>query len=206
MTQQDIDKVLQVAASWVGYLEKPKPDYTHYESKTDGAGFGNFTRFGRLADIVISGTDRRNKDGFAWCASFLLACLYESRAGHQDCTSQKGSMPVDAEARTWVRQEVAFGGPLTYFAGCAAWHGVQRIRGGVSSTPQRGAFALYLCNSQPIHIGIVEKVYPDGSFDTIEGNTSQHGSGVNPNGGAVAHKRRRKSKDVVFLVGHLPGY
>ena len=57
----------------------------------------------------------------------------------------------------------------------------------------------------PYHIGIVESINPDGSFYTIEGNTNLHGPEVNPNGGAVARKRRQNS-GVLFLVGHLPGH
>lgn len=204
MTQQDIDSILLQAASWVGYLEKAQPFYTHYESKTTASGSGNFTRFGRIADIVIGGADRRAKDGHPWCASFLLACIYESRAGHVDTTLPEHSLPVDAEARAWMEREVAFGGSLKYFAGCAAWHGAQRMRGGVSSVPVRGAFVLFMRNAVPYHIGIVQQVNPDGTFTTIEGNTNLHGPEVNPNGGAVAQKRR-KNHDVLFLVGHLPG-
>lgn len=205
MTQQEIDSIIQQAAGWVGYLEKAQPFYTHYESKTTAAGSGNFTRFGRIADLVIGGADRRNKDGHPWCASFLLACCYESRAGRVDTTAPEHSLPVDAEARAWMEREIAFGGSLKYFAGCAAWHGAQRMRGGVSSVPVRGAFVLFMRNAQPYHIGIVESINTDGSFYTIEGNTNLHGPEVNPNGGAVARKRRQNS-GVLFLVGHLHGH
>lgn len=203
MTTQDIDKVLQVAASWVGYLEKISPDYSHYESKTAGAGMGNFTRFGRIADMVIGGSDFRNKDGFAWCCDFLISCLYESRAGHVDTTAPKGTLKVREDVRQWVASEIANGGPLTYFAGCAAWHGSFRRYGGISSTPSRGAFVLYLdAFGKPYHIGIVESVADSGLFTTIEGNTNLRGSNVDPNGGAVARKQRR-NKGCIFLSKHV---
>lgn len=205
MTKQEIEKILQVAAQWVGYLEKASNQYEYYEQKTVGAGMGNCTRFGRIADLVIGGADHKVKDGYAWCAMFLLACCYESKAGHIDCTAPKGSLPVREDVRAWMQRELAFGGTLNYFAGCAAWHGAQRMRGGVSSIPVRGSFVLFMRNAQPYHIGIVESVNPDGSFCTIEGNTNLHGSEVNPNGGAVARKKRKNS-GVLFLVGHLPSH
>lgn len=40
------------------------------------------------------------------------------------------------------------------------------------------------------HVGIVERVYSDGSFDTIEGNTSVTAAGSQNNGRRVARKRR----------------
>lgn len=40
------------------------------------------------------------------------------------------------------------------------------------------------------HVGIVERVYSDGSFDTIEGNTSVTSAGSQNNGRRVARKRR----------------
>lgn len=204
MTQQEIDKVLDIARSWAGYLEKPQPWYQWYQDKAAVPGSGNFTRFGRIADLVIGGADRRNKDGYPWCASFLLACCYESRAGRVDCTAPEHSLPVDADTVAWMERELAFGGTLKYFAGCAAWHGAQRLRGGVSSVPVRGAFALFVNAGKPYHIGIVDVVNADGTFYTIEGNTNLTGSEVNPNGGAVARKRRQ-SRGVLFLTGHLSG-
>ena len=62
MTQQEIENIIKTAAGWEGYLEKAQPFYTHYESKTTAAGSGNFTRFGRIADLVIGGACPRG-----WC-------------------------------------------------------------------------------------------------------------------------------------------
>lgn len=43
------------------------------------------------------------------------------------------------------------------------------------------------------HVGIVERVYADGSFDTIEGNTSITSAGSQTNGRRVARKRRNSA-------------
>ena len=191
--------MIKTAAGWVGYLEKYTRDYSLYESNKAGAGLNNWTRFGRLADIVLYGADRRVKDGYAWCAMFLLAVLYEMKAGRQDCTVPAGTMAVDAEARRWVSEAVNEGRPLTWHAGVAAWLSSYRHRYAVSQHPHAGDFVVYLDkNGKPYHIGIVESVDGGGWFTTIEGNTSAKGEGVEANGGAVARKKR-KNFQCVFL-------
>lgn len=191
--------MLKTAAGWIGYLEKYTRDYSLYERKTQGAGLNNWTRFGRLADIVLYGADRRVKDGYPWCAMFLLGVLYELKAGRQDCTQEAGTMTVDAEARRWVAEAINEGRPLTWHAGVAAWLQSYRHRYAVSQQPHAGDFVVYLDkNGKPYHIGIVESVDGGGWFTTIEGNTSAKGDGVEANGGAVARKKR-KNFQCVFL-------
>lgn len=199
MTDKDKDLMIRTAQGWVGYLEKQTRDYSLYESKTSGAGLNNWTRFGRLADIVLYGVDRRVKDGYAWCAMFLLAVIYEMRAGRQDCSVPAGSMPVNAEARQWVADVVNGGSPLTWHAGVAAWLQSYRHRYAVSQHPHAGDFVVYLdANGKPYHIGLVEATLGGDYFSTIEGNTSAAGDNVEPNGGAVARKKRR-NKNCLFL-------
>ena len=199
MTQDEKDLMLKTAAGWIGYLEKYTRDYSLYENNKAGAGLNNWTRFGRLADIVLYGADRRVKDGYPWCAMFLLAVLYEMKAGRQDCTAPAGTMTVDADARRWVAEVVNEGRPLTWHAGVAAWLSSYRHRYAVSQQPHAGDFVVYLDNNgKPYHIGIVESVDGGGWFTTIEGNTSANGEGVEANGGAVARKKR-KNFQCVFL-------
>lgn len=184
--------MLAQAGAWVGYLEKGLQCYDYYENMTRGAGRANWSRFGRLADIVIFGADRRVKDGYAWCCMFVLAVLYEMKAGRQNCKAAPNSLAVDVEARRWVAEVVNGGKPLTYFAGCQAWLSAYKSRGKVSNTPSVGDFVLYLKDGKPYHIGIVEIVKDGGkSFVTIEGNTSASGDNIEPNGGCVARKTRK---------------
>lgn len=197
-----LDKFVMInnASKWAGYLEKQTRDYSVYENKRGSAGLNNWTRFGRIADIVIGGADRRNKDGHPWCAMFILAVLYELKAGHVDCTAPDGTIAVDAEARQWVADAVNDGGPLTWHAGVAAWLSSYRHRYKVSQQPHEGDFVVYLDhNGKPYHIGIVKSVDGGGYFTTIEGNTSASGDNVEANGGAVAIKKRKNLK-CVFLV------
>lgn len=192
--------MLAQAAAWVGYLEKGLQCYDYYERKEQGVGRANWTRFGRLADIVIFGADRRNKDGYPWCAMFILAVLYEMKAGRQDCSVRPGMMTVNAEARRWVAGQVNGGNPLTYFAGCQAWLSAYKAAGRTGSEPARGDFVIFLRDGKPYHIGLVADVAADGqTFTTIEGNTSAAGDHIDPNGGAVAKKNRKKNKNCVFL-------
>lgn len=203
MTETEIEKMLSVAASWVGYLEKGLQCYDYYERKERGAGHANWSRFGRLADIVIFGADRRVKDGYSWCCMFVLAVLYEMKAGRQDCSVTAGAMPVDAEARQWVRDAVNGGNPLTYFAGCQAWLNAYKSQNRTTDKPAKGDFVLYLKDGKPYHIGIVESVTEGGrTFETIEGNTSASGDNIDPNGGCVARKRR-KNFNCVFLKNNF---
>lgn len=211
MTKQEVDRMLSQAAHWVGYLEKSARDLSAYESFTDRAGRANWTRFGRIADIVIGGADRRVKDGYAWCCMFVLAVLYEMKAGKQDCSVPSGKMIVDAEARKWVADTVNGGRPVTYFAGCQAWLSAYKRQGRVAHNPTRGDFVIYTRdavypndNGYPYHIGIVESVEADGkTFVTIEGNTSAIGNNIEPNGGCVARKIRKAGERTLFLQNLL---
>ena len=200
MTQREIETMLAQAGAWVGYLEKGLQCYDYYENMTQGAGRANWSRFGRLADIVMFGADRRVKDGYAWCCMFVLAVLYEMKAGRQNCKAAPNIMTVDAEARRWVAEVVNGGNPLTYFAGCQAWFNAYKSHGKVSNMPSVGDFVMYLdAASKPYHIGIVESVGNGGkTFVTIEGNTSVSGDNIEPNGGCVARKTR-KNKNCCFL-------
>lgn len=203
MTTEVINGILDIARSWVGYCEKALQCYDYYEHKTHGAGHANWTRFGRIADIVISGKDKRNKDGYAWCCMFVLACYYEYLAGYQDCTKPLGEMLSNDIAIELMKKELNGGQPLTYFAGCQAWLNAYKTQGRTSDKPSVGDFVLYLKDGKPYHIGIVESVTDGGkTFVTIEGNTSASGDNIEPNGGCVARKTR-KNKDCVFLKNNF---
>lgn len=199
MTEKEKRKFLEIAARWDGYLEKQSRDYSLYEKKQTGAGMNNWTRFGRIADLVLYGIDRRVKDGFAWCAMFVMACLYETFAGVVDCSVPAGALIVDAEARRRV-VEIATcgGGDFRWHAGVGAWLSAFRHHYRTGKNAHAGDLVVFLRDGKPYHIGIVQAVLLDGNVRTIEGNTSAKSAIVEPNGGAVA-VNIRKIKNVEFL-------
>jgi hypothetical protein len=77
----------------------------------------------------------------------------------------------------------------------------------LSKTPKEGYLAFYCWNREiftddhnsvgiPQHIGICTKVYPDGSFDAIEGNTSPSSGHGNQSDGDGVYEKRRHLSDV----------
>lgn len=198
MTTDEKKQMIEMAASWIGYKEKSRCDYSVYEKKDDGAGLQNFTRFGRVADIVIGGADKKVKDGYAWCAMFVLSMMYETKAGRLDCTAEKGTLPVRDDVRQWMMAEINERRPLTYFAGVAAFLSSGKKQGRISSIPAPGDFAIFLKDGKGYHIGLVESVC-GAVFTTIEGNTSSGVWDVVANGGCVARKKRKKSNNIVFF-------
>lgn len=198
MNLEEKKELVKLAASWIGYKEKGRCNYDVYEKNDDGVGSNNFTRFGRIADIVINGVDRRIKDGYSWCAMFIIALMYELKAGHCDCSTEKGILEVNDSAIKWICDEVNGGKPLTYFAGVAAWLSAGKRQGRISSIPMPGDFAIFLNAGKGYHIGIVESVCGD-VFTTIEGNTSSGVWDIVANGGCVARKKRKKSQNIVFF-------
>lgn len=203
MNTLEKEKMIQVATRWIGYCEKDRHDVAIYEMPTAGAGARNWTRFGRIFDLML-GFDKRNKDGYSWCAMFVAACLYESYSGHVDCSRPMGSLERDYEAFAYVCRVAAGGSSIQYHAGVQAWYNSFKVRGMLSGEAHRGDFVVYLDEGgNPYHIGIVTDVSlnPAGVkfFKTIEGNTSAIGDDIVSNGGCVATKVRKFSKKVVFL-------
>lgn len=203
MNTLEKEKMIQVATRWVGYCEKERHDVAVYEQHTTGAGARNWTRFGRLFDLML-GFDQRRKDGYSWCAMFVAACLYESYGGHVDCSRPMGCLERDYGAFAYVCRVAAGGSSIQYHAGVQAWLNSYKVRGMVSSEAHRGDFVVYIDEGgNPYHIGIVTDVFynPAGTklFRTIEGNTSSIGEDIVANGGCVATKVRKFSKKVVFL-------
>ena len=200
MTDNEKKNFCTTAASAVGYMEKISCDYKSYESKTANTGRGNYTRFGRIADAMLSGRDRRIKDGFSWCAMFLLACLYESKAGHVDTTKNAGAMALNAETVDWCKEQLnvekSYG--WQYYAGVDVWVKAFKKAGMVSNTPHYGDIVVFLNRGIAYHIGLVVSVNAD-SVTTIEGNTSSIGNEVVSNGGCVAMKRRKVNANTIFL-------
>lgn len=206
MTESEIDAILNVARSWIGYLEKQGPQYSFYEHNTANSGKKNYTRFGRIYDLITNGVDRKNLDGQFWCAMFVTACVYESKAGQIDTSQPLGSLQVRQDVVEWMKKELAFGGSISGLAACETWKNNFRKHGRADNRPTKGSFVVFLDGSgHAYHIGIVESVGSNGAYTTIEGNTGGNGDSVNPNGGGVKRLKRNVSKQPAVFCHVLPG-
>lgn len=197
MTQEEINNMLSIADSWIGYREKSSCNHAAYESMDGMSGYGNFTRFGRIADLVMNGEDKRVKDGYPWCAMFIISCLYESKAGRVDTTA--ATITLDEAAAEFVKN--VFGGyyPLKMMAGVANIYRSAVYLNKITYEPKCGDFVIYMDDKgRPYHIGIVERVR-GGTITTIEGNTSGKVSAIVANGGCVAMCERRICTKTIFF-------
>jgi surface antigen len=89
-----------------------------------------------------------------WCASFV-SYVY----GQGQSASNNKTFGYDASTQSIKRQAID--------ANCYA-------KKNTGYTPRVGDLAMWTRNSWQGHIGIVTKVYEDGSFDVIEGNSSNN--------------------------------
>lgn len=169
MGKNTLDKVLDVAAAEVGYLEKSKTAYKKdpscLDEKTRGAGQDNYTKYGRDMHQVYPAV----MDFPAyWCDAFVDWCFYKAYGV--------------ATAKSLI------GGNFDDYtvASCQMYKNKKAL----GTTPKKGAQVFFTKNGQVSgchHTGLVYKV-DSTYFYTIEGNTSG-ASGVVSNGGGVAKKK-----------------
>ena len=150
-----VDKVLELAESWVGYLEKATSDTRYLWDKKANAGSNNYVCFSyELADTDIFNS---SKFGFEWCTSyicFLFWKLFGSAKTHECLSIPSKSMA----------------------AGCVYFVQYLKAAGKYGSTPKRGALIFFKdpSDGEPCHIGIVSG-FDSANVYTIEGNS---GNGV----------------------------
>ena len=158
------DKVIAIAKSQVGYLEKATN--SNIDSFTGNAGSNNWTKYAR--DLAAAGYYNGNKNGYAWCDVFVDWCFFKAygtktKAEAVEC--QTGNLGAGCEFS------------LMYY----------RQAGRFSQTPMVGDQIFFRDSSGEIcHTGLVYAVTSSTVY-TIEGNTSG-ASGVVSNGGGVAMK------------------
>lgn len=117
-------------------------------------------------------------DGYAWCGCFDGFIL--RWAGVKGVTSRIASVEfIEQDAKN--KQ-----GPFS------GWS--QNARGALPGD-------LVVLFGRGVHVGIIVKVYPDGSVDTIEGNTSSDDGGSQANGGGVFPRHRLSS--AIHGVAHV---
>ncbi|WP_434310353.1 peptidoglycan-binding protein [Hominifimenecus sp. rT4P-3] len=151
-------KVIQVAKSQIGYLEKSSD--SQLDDFTANAGRENYTKYAR----DYKGFAGEDYQGQAWCDMFVDWCFVKAY-GVDNARDLLGGFDAYTPASA------------QYFKARGRWH---------TSDPQPGD-VIFFENSQRInHTGIVTEV-KDGRVHTVEGNTSGGGDVV-ANGGGVWSK------------------
>lgn len=144
-TTTTAQRVLQIAASEIGYKENPP--------------FSNHSKYGVWYSV----------DPAPWCAMFVSYCFYNAGLPLL-ITTPKGFCYCP------------YG--VAWFKNKGWWH----------TSPKVGDVVFYNWSGDGVadHVGIVEKVNPNGSIVAIEGNTSL---GNDSNGGQVM--RRTRSSNIL---------
>lgn len=176
----DKQKVLDIALSEVGYLEKETN--AQLDSKTANAGDENYTKYSR--DLAAVSFYNGSKKGAAWCDVFVDWCFYQAfgKAATLAITFQPTNNNVN------------------YGAGCKYSRDYYKKNGRLFDDPQPGDQIFFYSSdkSQIAHTGLVYKVDSSKVY-TVEGNTSG-ASGVIANGGGVCKKSYSLS------YGRIAGY
>jgi LysM repeat protein len=164
-----VEKVIDVAAAEVGYLEKSAAAYKKnpdiLDKKTEGAGSDNYTKYGRDMHKVYPAV---MDFPAAWCDCFVDWCFYKAYG----IANAKALLAGNFDDYT------------------VASAGLYKNKGALDTTPTKGAQVFFTKNGQTsgcYHTGLVYAV-DSTYFYTIEGNTSG-ASGVIANGGGVAKKK-----------------
>ena len=164
----DLQKVLDVAASEVGYLEKAST--SNLDDKTANAGSGNYTKYSR--DLATYPYFNGKKQGVAWCAVFVAWCFVQAYG--KDAALKLLCQPTKPANNAG--------------AGCKYARNYFKNKGQLHDDPQPGDVIFFYSSDKSSiqHTGIVYKVDSSKVY-TIEGNTSG-ASGVIANGGGVCKK------------------
>lgn len=159
------EKVIATATQEVGYLEKATK--SQLDDKTANAGYNNWTKYAR--DLDNMGVYNGPKNGYAWCAVFVMWCMVKS---------------FGLEMALKITGQPKGGNGASCTSLVSYYRTIGRF---FKNNPQPGDQIFFLDNSGNFcHTGLVVKVTPT-TIHTIEGNTSSS-TGVVANGGAVCNK------------------
>lgn len=157
------DKVIDIALTEVGYIEKASN--SNLDSKTGNAGSGNYTKYARDLDKIKFYNG--NKNGFAWCDVFVDWCFYKAfgkkRALELLCQPEKSTG-----------------------AGCGFSMNFYKAHNQFYNSPKVGDQIFFTDGISIYHTGLVYAV-DNNKIYTVEGNTSNVNY-VDGNGGKVCKK------------------
>lgn len=182
----DVNKVISVAESQIGYLEKRSWD--QQDDFTANAGDKNYVKYSR--DLAEHNFYNGSKKGVAWCDIFVDWCFVTAYG-------------VNAAYKLLCQPVKSCGAgckySANYYKNKKQWHDNEPLPGDqIFFWPKDG-----IGGSSMQHTGLVIAV--DSSYvHTIEGNTSSD-SGVVDNGGSVNRKKYKLTYDRIAGYGR-PDY
>lgn len=191
--------IIKEARRWVGYGESDWQDYLAYDDPKGGNGRSNYNRFSWLFDRLLAPKTYAggNKDGFAWCATFVTMCIGTATFADKENLVHKVSAARLAQIHEWQKEVLENLSAALFLKGESLR--AASLLAGVGSFPKFTAIkTCMLSELEPAdlvifgnascataHIGLVESV-GGGQFVTIEGNTKM--GAATPNGGQVCRK------------------
>lgn len=191
--------IIKEARRWVGYGESNCVDYLEYEAPKGGNGRRNYNRFSWLFDRLLAPKTYAggNKDGFAWCATFVTMCIGTATLEEKAHVIHRVASIRPLQRIEWQKEVLAnlhaalsLKGDLlrtaSYLAGVGSFPKFTNIQPCTLSELEPADLVIFgnaACSTA--HIGLVESA-GGGQFVTIEGNTKM--GAATPNGGQVCRK------------------
>ena len=190
--------IIKEARRWVGYGESDWADYLAYDDPKGGNGRSNYNRFSWLFDRLLAPKTYAggNKDGFAWCATFVTMTIGTATFTEKENLVHKISAARSAQVHEW-KKEVLENLHAALFLKGESLRAASLLAGVGSFLKFTAINPCTLAELEPAdlvifgnnaHIGFVESV-DDWNFTTIEGNTRM--GAATPNGGQVCRKTYR---------------
>ena len=202
MEQITRELILREARRWVGYSEGDWANFLEYDSPKGGKGRSNYNRFSWLFDRLLAPKTYAggNKDGFAWCATFVTMTIGTATFTEKENLVHKVSAARIAQLHEWQKEVLANlhaalslkGESLraaSLLAGVGSFLKFTDINPCTLAELEPADLVIFgNASCSTAHIGFVESV-DDWNFTTIEGNTRM--GAATPNGGQVCRKTYR---------------
>lgn len=191
--------IIREARRWVGYGESDWADYLAYDDPKGGNGRSNYNRFSWLFDRLLAPKTYAggNKDGFAWCATFVTMTIGTATFTEKENLVHKVAAARLTQIHEWQKEVLANlhaalflkGESLraaSYLAGVGSFPKFTAIKPCTLAELEPADLVIFgNASCSTAHIGMVESE-GGGQFVTIEGNTKI--GAATPNGGQICRK------------------
>lgn len=163
------NEMIKLAEGELGYIEKASN--SKLDDKTANSGSANYTKYGR--DLAAAGFFNGSKNGYAWCAQFVVWCAYKL------CGTRE-----KAERLLCISGDLA--------AGCGYAMRYYQSAGRFDNEPRPGDQIFFRYGESGVdHTGLVAKV-TDTHISTIEGNSNDQ----------VRRRSYERSDPTILGYGH----